>query len=74
MRHQRKSADDGLDGNIVDPFLKQRNVDSICLQLLEDAGNGPLVADAHVLAAVIEHKLRVMLVDRVIGQVNVLLF
>ena len=74
MRHQRKPADYSLDGNIVDPFLKQRNVDSICLQLLEYAGNGPFVTDAHVLTAVIEHKLRIVFVDRVVGQVNVLLF
>ena len=67
MRHQRQTADDGLDSHVVDPFLKEGDIHAIRLELLEDTGYRSLVTHSHVLTAVVEHEFGVVFIDSVVG-------
>jgi hypothetical protein len=73
MRHVRQPTDQSLDGHIVDLLLELVDIDTQSCQLLEDTAYGSLMPDSHVVAVVVEHELRIVLVDRVVRQVHVLL-
>lgn len=71
--HEGESADDGLDGDVVDLLLEFVYVESLGSQLLEDAGQGTFVPHSHVVAAVVKDEFGIVLVDCVVGQMHILL-
>lgn len=73
MRHERQSADDCLDRNIVNLLLELFNVDPLCCELLEDARKRTLVPDSHIVRIVIEYEFRVVLIYSVVSEMNILL-
>lgn len=73
MRHEGQSTDDGLNGHIVDLVLEHCHIDPCLLQLSKHTRNRPLMTHSHVITAIVEDELRVVLVDGIVGQVDVLL-
>lgn len=73
MGHEGQAADDRFYRHVIDLLLQYSNVHSCLLQLLKDTSYRPFVAHSHVIATIVEDEFGVVLVDRVVGQVDVLL-
>lgn len=64
------TSNDGLDEQIVDLLLQLLDIVAVLSELGVDRGEGPLVADVHVLDVLVEDEVGTVLVDGVVGEVH----
>ncbi len=73
MRHQWMAKEKSLDDGVIQLSLYFIQVITAFLDQFEDGSKGPLMTNVHALVAGVVDEFRVLFIDGVIGEMNVLL-
>lgn len=70
MAHQRLPKHYRLDEDVIDSFLEALHIETVFTDILQHRAHRPFVARRHVLSALVEYEVRVLLIDGVVREVH----
>ena len=73
VTHQRQTTNNSLYSHIIYLCFKILDIQTPRCQLLKNAGKRTFVPHTHIASTIIEHKLRTILIYRIVSQVHVLM-